>query len=130
VIKKSPTTWGKLEDVLPRKLPSMLVYTAVIRCVPAVSALVVSVAVPTPLTVWGAPRGDAPSMNWTEPVGVAVLTAGPEVLAMVAVNVTACPKYNGFTDEVTVVEVDAGFTAWLRVPELPLKPPLVFVYTA
>ena len=69
-------------------------------------------------------------MNWTEPVGVAVLIAGPEVLATVAVNVTDCPKVDGFTEEVTVVEVDAGLTVWLRVPELPVKPPPVFVYTA
>ena len=97
---------------------------------PIVSALVISVAVPPPLTIWVAPRTDAPSMNWTEPVGVAVLTAGPEVLATVAVNVTDCPKIEGFTEEVTVVEVGAGLTVWLRVPELPLKPPSVFVYTA
>ena len=97
---------------------------------PTVSALVIRVAVPTPLTIWGAPRTDAPSMNWTKPVGVAVLIAGPEVLATVAVNVTDCPKVDGFTEEVTVVEVDAGLTVWLRVPELPVKPPPVFVYTA
>ena len=97
---------------------------------PTVSAPVISVAVPRPLTIWGAPRADGPSMNWTEPVGVAVLIAGPEVLVTVAVNVTDCPKIDGVTEEVTVVEVDAELTVWLRVPELPLKPPSVFVYTA
>jgi hypothetical protein len=61
---------------------------------------------------------------------VAVLIAGPEVLETVAVNVTDCPKTDGFTEEVTVVEVGAGLTVWLRVPELPLKPPSVFAYTA
>ena len=61
---------------------------------------------------------------------MAVLIAGPEVLETVAVNVTDCPKTDGFTEEVTVVEVGAGLTVWLRVPELPLKPPSVFVYTA
>jgi len=66
-------------------------------------------------------------MNWTEPVGVAVLIAAPEVLTTVAVNVTDCPKIDGFAEEVTVVEVDAGLTVWLRVPELPPKLPLVFV---
>ena len=59
-----------------------------------------------------------------------MLIAGPEVLETVAVNVTDCPKTDGFTEEVTVVEVGAGLTVWLRVPELPLKPPSVFVYTA
>jgi len=31
----------------------------------------------------------------------------PEVLATVAVNLTDCPKIDGFTEEVTIVEVDA-----------------------
>ena len=94
---------------------------------PAVRVLVMSVAVPRPLTIWGAPRTDAPSMNWTVPIGVAVLIADPEVLAILAVNVTDCPKIDGFTEEVTVVEVGAGRTIWLRVPELPPKPPSTFV---
>ena len=38
---------------------------------------------------------------------MAVLIADPEVLATVAVNVTDCPKIDGFTKEVTVVEVGA-----------------------
>jgi hypothetical protein len=69
-------------------------------------------------------------MNWKEPVGVAVLVPAPAVLATVAVKVTDCPKVDGFTVEVTVVEVGDGMTAWFRFPELPLKPPSVFVYTA
>jgi hypothetical protein len=69
-------------------------------------------------------------MNWTEPVGVAVLIAAPAALTTFAVNVTDCPKIEGFTEEDTVVEVGAGLTTWLRVPELPLKPPSTFVYTA
>ena len=77
---------------------------------PAVSAPVVKVAVPNPLTVWGAPMTDVPSMNWTEPVGVATLIADPEVLTTFALNVTDCPKIEGFTEEVTVVEVGAGLT--------------------
>jgi hypothetical protein len=32
------------------------------------------------------------------------------VLATVAVNVTDCPRIDGFTEEVTVVEVGAGLT--------------------
>jgi len=51
-------------------------------------------------------------------------------LATVAVKVTDCPRIDGFNEEVTVVEVGAGLTVWLRVPELPLKFPSVFVYTA
>jgi len=58
---------------------------------------------------------------------MAVLIPCPEVLATVAVNVTDCPKTDGFTEEVTLVVVVAGLTVWLRVPELPLKPPSVFV---
>jgi len=66
-------------------------------------------------------------MNWMEPVGVAVLIPAPAVLATVAVKVTDCPKIDGFTVEVTVVEVGAGLTVWFRFPELPLNPPSVFV---
>ena len=97
------------------------------RCVPTASELVIRVAVPWPLTTCATPRTDAPSMNWTEPVGVAALIAAPEMLATFAVNVTDCPKIDGFTEEVTVVEVGAGLTVWFRVPELPLKAPSAFV---
>jgi hypothetical protein len=70
-------------------------------------------------------------MNWTVPVGVAVLIPAPAVLATVAVKVTACPTTDGFTDEVTLAEVGAGFTVWPTLPELPLtKFPSVFEYTA
>jgi hypothetical protein len=64
-------------------------------------------------------------MNWTVPVGMAILI-GPKVLTIFAVNVTDCPKIEGITEEVTVVEVEAGLTVWLRAPELPLKPPSTF----
>ena len=77
---------------------------------PAVSALLINVAVPKPLTIWGAPITDAPSMNWTEPVGAAVLIPAPAVFVTVAVNVTDCPKIDGFSEEATVVKVGAGFT--------------------
>lgn len=59
-----------------------------------------------------------------------MLTPAPAALATVAVKVSDCPKIEGFTEEVTVVEVGAGLTIWFRFPELPLKPPSVFVYTA
>jgi hypothetical protein len=35
------------------------------------------------------------------------VAVSPEVLATVAVKVTDCPKIDGFTEEVTVVEVGA-----------------------
>src|ERR1019366_1606602 len=88
-------------------------------------AEVVKVATP-PLRV-PVPIELAPSRKVTVPVGVPAPGATGET---VAVNLTDCPKTEGFTDEATVVEVGAGLTAWLRVPELPLKPPSVFVYTA
>jgi hypothetical protein len=65
-----------------------------------------------------------------KPVGVAVLIPAPAVLATIAVKVTDCPRIDGFTEEVTVVEVGAGLTVWPALPELPLKFPSVFVYTA
>jgi hypothetical protein len=61
---------------------------------------------------------------------VAVLIVEPAVLDTDAVNVTDCPRIDGFTDEVTLVEVGAGLTVWPRLPELPLKFPSEFVYTA
>ena len=61
-----------------------------------------------------------------------MLIPAPAVLATVAVNVTDCPTVDGFTEEVTVGKVGAGLTVWpgLRVQELTLKFPSVFVYTA
>jgi hypothetical protein len=61
---------------------------------------------------------------------VAALIPAPAVLPTVAVKETDCPKIDGFTVEATVVEVGAGLTVWFRFPELPLKPPSTFVYTA
>ena len=101
-----------------------------IECEPAVSALVVSAAPPEPLRACGVPRGEAPSINWIEPVGVAVLIPTPAVFATVAVNVTDWPRIDGFSEDVRVVEVGAGLTVWFREPKLPLKFPSVFVYTA
>src|SRR6266481_1610223 len=65
-----------------------------------------------------------------EPVGVAVLIPAPAMLATVAVKVTDCPRIDGFAEEITVVDVGAGMTVWLKLPVLPLKFPSVFVYTA
>ena len=62
-----------------------------------------SVPSPTPVQVIAVP----PSLNVTVPVGVPV--PGPLMLT-VAVNVTACPYVDGFTDELTVVAVAILFT--------------------
>ena len=67
-----------------------------IECAPAASVDVVSDAVPPPRAT--VPNGVAPSKNWTVPVG-------PEDGLTVAVNVTACPNTEGFSDEVNVVAV-------------------------
>jgi hypothetical protein len=55
------------------------------------------------------------SVNVTEPVGM------PAVDVTVAVKVTARLKAEGFTEEVTVVVVDASatFTTWVKGVEMP-----------
>lgn len=129
------TVWPTVPE-LPTKFPSVFVYTALMLCGDpltirvAVALLTAVTEPPDPERGTAAPNGTPSTENWTEPVGVAVLIPAPAALATVAVNVTDCPKIDGFTKEVTVVEVGAGLTVWLRVPELPLKPPSVFVYTA
>ena len=126
------TLWFKVPE-LPTKFPSRFVYTALMVCGEpltvriAVAPLLPVTAAPDPDSGTGVPNA-APSIeNWTEPVGVAVLTPAPAVSFTVAVNVTDCPKIDGVTEEATAVEVGAGLTVWLRVPELPLKLPSVFV---
>jgi hypothetical protein len=110
----------------------VFVYTALMVCGDpltlrvAVAPLVPVAAAPDPDNGTAAPNVAPSTENWMDPVGVAALP----VLATVAVNVTDCPKIDGFTEDVRVVEVGAGFTVWLKVPELPLKFPSVFVYTA
>ena len=101
---------------LPLKFPSVFVYTALMACGEpltfrvAVALLVAMAAAPDPDSGTAAPNGAPSTENWTEPVGVAVLMPGPAVLVTVAVKVTDCPKIDGFTEEVTVVEVGAGLT--------------------
>jgi len=63
------------------------------------------------------PRVEAPSRKVTVPVGVPV--AGGTALT-VAVNVTAWPKTDGFTDDVTVVELAALPTVWVMAAEVLL----------
>jgi hypothetical protein len=72
-----------------------------------VAPLTAVAAVPDPDSGTGAPNATLSTKNWTEPVGVAALIPEPEVLTTVATNVTDCPKIDGLTEEVTVVEVVA-----------------------
>ena len=73
---------------------------------PTNSKLVARVAMPELLRV-ALPRVIGPFLNVTVPVGV----PEPGAVALtVAVKVTDCPKTDGLTDEVTVVEVLALFT--------------------
>ena len=102
------TVWLRVPE-LPLKPPLVFVYTALMVCGEpltvrvAVAPLVAVAVAPDPDSVT-APNGTPSMENWTEPVGVAV---SPEVLSTVAVKVTDCPKIDGFTEEVTVVEVGA-----------------------
>ena len=90
------TVWPRVPE-LPLKFPSAFVYTALMVCGEPltlrveVAPLVAVAAAPDPDSGTGAPNATPSTENWTEPVGVAVLIAGPEVLATVAVNVTDCP---------------------------------------
>ena len=91
----------------------MVAYTAVIDRVPWLTVDVVSVAtpplsVPVPITV-------VPSLKVTVPVGT-----GPVAELTVAVNVTACPRVEGFRLELTRVVVAARFTTWLSTVDVLL----------
>jgi len=69
----------------------------VIECVPADSVDVESCACP-PLRAT-VPSAVVPSLNVTVPVGV------PDPDDTVAVNMTDCPKFDGFKEETSEVEV-------------------------
>lgn len=104
----------KTEEALPVKLPSPL-YTAVIGCAPTLRAPAVKAALP-PLT-GPVPNTFCPSLKPTVPVGMPAL---PEEIR--AVKVTGCPLKDGFSDELAVVVVLAGFTACkVGDDELPAK---------
>ena len=96
------TTWLNAVELLVAKVASPP-YTAVIECDPMASVEIVKVAlpavsVPVPIAV-------TPSLNVTVPVGVPVA-----VVLTVAVKVTDCPKFDGFSEEVTAVVVAFLFT--------------------
>ena len=82
---------------------------------PTASDEVVNVALP-PVRL-AVPRVEAPSRKVTVPVGV---PAPGETALTVAVNVTAWPDADGFTDEVTVVELEALLTVWVIAAEVLL----------
>ena len=54
----------------------------------------------------------APSMNVTVPVAV---PAPGACTVTVAVNVTDCPTFDGFVEDVSAVAVSAFCTSWSRV---------------
>ena len=77
-----------------------------------------NVAVPPAESV-PVPSVVVPSRNVTEPVAVLGVT--------VAVNVTLCPKIDGFRDDVKAVEVavPAEFTVCVRTAEMLAANPVV-----
>jgi hypothetical protein len=82
---------------------------------PTESDEVVKVALPAARVA--VPRVAAPSRKVTVPVGV---PAPGETALTVAVKVTAWPVADGFTDEVTVVELFALLTVWVIAAEVLL----------
>jgi hypothetical protein len=84
-------------------------------CVPTANERVVNVALP-PESV-AVPNVVAPSKNVTVPVGVPVPGAAALTVAM---NTTDWPNTDGFTDEVTVVELLSLFTVWVIADDVLL----------
>jgi hypothetical protein len=80
-------------------------------CVPAASVEVVYFA--APLLSATVPSVVVPSLKVTFPVGV-TLNCG----LTVAVNVTDCPLFDGFADEVNVVAVLAWLTTCFTVADV------------
>ena len=68
-----------------------------------------------PATQFAEARAVAPSLNRTLPVGV------PEAEVTVAVNVTICPKSDGFADDATVVVVGGAVTVKVFDPVLAAR---------
>jgi hypothetical protein len=103
-------------DVLLLKLLSPA-YETVIVWLPTVRDELAKVALPE--LKLDVPSVATPSKNVTVPVGV----PEPGATALtVAVKVTDWPNTEGFTDEVTVVELDAWLTVWVMAAEvLPVK---------
>ena len=101
-------------EVLPVKLASPP-YTTVIECDPTASVDVLNVALP--LLRIPVPMVVVPSLNVTDPVGVPVVDE-----FTVAVKITEFPRFEGFSEEVTLLDVAALFTVCVSIAEvLPLK---------
>src|ERR1700676_4285798 len=108
------TVCGKTGEVLPVKFASPP-YTAVIECDPTASVDVVNAALP--LLSVPVPSTVVPSLNVTDPVGVPVVND-----FTVAVKVTGFPCLEGFSEEVTVLDVAAFVTVSVSTAEvLPVK---------
>lgn len=105
-------------DMLVPKLASPP-YAALIEWVPAASEEVENVATPDALSV-PVPRVVEPSLNVTIPVGVPML---PAAFDTVAVNVTCCPVVAALGAAVTAVIVSATVTisVTIAVEVLPRK---------
>ena len=110
--KSQLTVCVKIADVLPRSstLPE---YTAVIECAPWINAVVEIVAFP--LTSVAVPTVVAPFFNVTVPVGVPLPGA---TVTTVIVKVTDLPSVDGFSEEVSLVELDALLTVSVRTAEV------------
>ena len=80
-----------------------------------------------PLTSGSVPRLTAPSCSVTDPVGIAVAGALTET---VMVNVTVCPRVDGFADELTFVVVVALLTVCCTAPDVLLLKVVLPPYTA
>jgi hypothetical protein len=89
-------------------------YRAVIECVPTERLAVENVATPLALSA-DEPRVVPPSRNVTVPVGV----PAPEDGLTVAVNVTCCPRTEGFSEDVSeVVVLIKLLTVWVRTDDV------------
>src|SRR5437773_37093 len=83
-------------------------------CEPKASADVFRLAAPEPSSAT-VPKIAAPSLNVTFPVEV---PAPGAVAVTVLVNVTDCPKTDGFTDEASELPVAAWLTICVTVPDV------------
>lgn len=110
--KRQFTVCVNTPDVPPR-LFALPAYTAVIECDPCASEEVVNVAFPLPSDI--VCKTVAPSLNVTEPAGVP-LPGG--TAATVAVSVTDWPSFDGFNEEVNVVEVAALLTVCVKAEDV------------
>jgi hypothetical protein len=98
--------------VLPRSF-TLPEYTAVIECAPWASADVAIVAFP--LASVAVPTVVAPFFNVTVPVGVPLPGA---TVTTVIVKVTDLPSVDGFSEEVSLVELAALLTVSVRTAEV------------